>query len=115
MSVVDLFQSERPTPRQQPNRFEDIWKLWPNKSKKPLARAKYEAILEGLKTRTLDRDSGNYVEIELKATEDEIIAGIKAYLASQVDRNTYKLKDGGRFIPHLATFLNGGRYEDMPS
>lgn len=112
MSVTNLF----PTPKTDTlTRFEELWKLWPVKAKKPLARAKYEAILRGCKTRTLDKDSGGYIEIELQATEDQIMAGIKAYLASQVDKNTYKLKDGGRYIPHLATFLNGGRYEDMPS
>lgn len=109
MTVTQLFQSP-----QTANRFDEVFKLWPNKAKKPLARAKYEAILRGTyRTKTLDRDSGTYVDIELNATEDRIIEGIKAYLASQVDKNTYRLKDNGKFIPHLATFLNGGRYEDL--
>lgn len=109
MTVTQLFQSP-----QTANRFDEVFKLWPNKAKKPLARAKYEAILRGTyRTKTLDRDSGTYVDIELNATEDRIIEGIKAYLASQVDKNTYRLKDGGKYIPHLATFLNGGRFEDL--
>lgn len=107
--VVSLF----PEPEKAVSRFEEVWKLWPVKAKKPLAKAKYEALVKGrFKTRTLDKDSGSYVEIEIETTENEIVAGIKAYLASQVDKNTYKLKDGGKYIPHLATFLNGGRFLD---
>lgn len=101
-----------PEPEPAGNRFEEVWKLWPVKSKKPLARARYMAALAGFKTRTLDKDSGTYVDLELKATEDEIVAGIKAYLRSQIDKN-FKLKDDGRFIPHLATFLNQGRWSDL--
>lgn len=92
--------------------FEAVWKLWPNKAKKLVARAKYAAILKGgFRTRTLDKDSGQYVDIELGATPEDILAGVKAYVSSQIDRN-YRLKDDGRFIPHLATWLNQGRWED---
>lgn len=93
--------------------FEEVWRLWPTKAKKPLARAKFLAICNGCTTRTIDRDSGQYMDIELQSEPEEILAGIKAYLKSQVDKNTYKLKDDGKFIPHLSTFLNGGRYEDF--
>jgi hypothetical protein len=93
--------------------FEAVWASWPNKAKKPIARAKYEAIINGgLKTRTLDKDSGTYVELELHASPEQILAGVKAYLSTQFDKNTYRFKDDGKFIPHLATFLNGGRWED---
>lgn len=93
--------------------FEEVWKLWPNKAKKPLARAKFIAICNGCKTRTMDRDSGQYMEIELQSDPQEIIDGCKAYLSSQIDKRTFKMKDDGKFIPHLSTFLNGGRYEDF--
>lgn len=95
-----------------PTRFEEIWKYWPRKEGKPLAKAKYAAIVKGgFKTRTLDKDSNSFVEIELAATEDEIIRGSKAYLDSQFDKSTYRYKDGGKFIPHYATFLNRGGWE----
>lgn len=95
-------------------RFEELWKLWPNKAKKVVARAKYDAILKGrYTTRTLDKDSGQYVEIELTATEEQILAGARAYVDSQIDKRTFRLKDEGRFIPHLSTWLNGGRWEDF--
>lgn len=95
------------------SQFEELWKLWPNKSKKPIARAKYEAIVKGgYITRTLDKDSGQYIELELSATPEQIVAGARAYVDSQIDKRTYRLFDDGRFIPHLATWLNGGRWED---
>lgn len=115
--VIDLFQAhEKPTTQPSPEidmAFEELWKLWPNKSKKPLAKAKFRAICAGpFKTRTLDKDSGQFVEIEVEGSAADILKGCKAYLASQVDKNTYRLKDDGRFIPMLCTFLNGGRFGD---
>lgn len=107
MTIQHLF----PTQAQQPNKFETLWRSWPRKEKKPLARAKYAAILVGLRTKTLDRDSGTFVEIELHATEDEIISGAKAYINDHIDKNTYKLKDGGKFIPYLCHWLNQGGWE----
>ncbi len=108
MSVHQLFEEPKPQ-----SRFEEIWKLWPNKSKKPLAKAKYHAVIHGrFKTRTFDKDSNSYVDIELEASELEVVTGIQAYLKAQVDKNTYRLKDEGKYIPHLATFLNGGRWTD---
>lgn len=96
-----------------PSQFEELWALWPNKAKKVLAKAKYEAVIRGgFKTRTLDRDSGQYVDIELSADEAAVIAGAKAYVASQIDKRTYRFKDDGKYIPHLATWLNQGRWED---
>lgn len=109
-NVLHLFAE--PTAVAEPSRFEEIWKFWPRKEGKPLAKAKYAAIVKGgFKTRTLDKDSGQFVEIELSASEEEIIRGSKAYLDSQFDKSTYRYKDGGKFIPHFATFLNKGGWE----
>lgn len=100
-------------PAVAPAPFEELWKLWPNKARKPIARAKYEAIIKGhYVTRTLDKDSGSYIELELTATAEQILAGARAYINSQIDKRTYRFFDDGRFIPHLATWLNGGRWED---
>lgn len=97
--------------RPEQDRFGEFWQLYPRKVGKPLARAKWNAITgDGLKTRTLDKDSGTYVEIELRATPDEIIDGVKAYRAQQFIG--FKLKDDGKFICHPATWLNQGRWED---
>jgi len=86
--------------------------MWPRKDGKVLAKARYEAILKGCKTRTLEKDSGTYMSIELEATEDQIINAAKAYLSSQIDMKTFKMKDEGKYIPHLNTWLNKGKFLD---
>ena len=97
----------------EPDRFDDFWREYPKKVGKPLARTKFLAIINGgIRTRTLDKDSGQYVEIELSATAEEIIAGAKRYVDSQIDRNTYRLKDGGKYIPDPSRWLNSGRWMD---
>jgi len=93
--------------------FDAVWALWPNKVNKAIARAKYQSILKGCTMRSLDKSSGQFVELSLRATHEQIIAGVKAYVASQLDRNTYRLKDEGRFIPHLATWLGRGGWMDF--
>lgn len=100
-----------PIVNQQQDRFEEFWKLYPRKIGKPLARAKWDAITNGgLKTRTLDKDSGSYVEIELQASPERIIASAQKFRDAQFEG--FKLKDDGKFICHPATWLNQGRFED---
>lgn len=115
-AVVPLFPDldpPKPNTKIAATRFEEAWKIWPVKAGKLIAKAKYEAVIKGCSSRTLEKDSGMFINLELKATEDEVIDGIKKYLASQVDKNTYRLKDEGKYIPHLATFLNRGRWADF--
>lgn len=101
-------------PRTETATFDDFWRAFPKRVGKPLAKAKWDAITgDGLKTRTLDKDSGTYVEIELKATADEIVAGAKKYSATQIDRQTYRLKDDGKYTCQPATWLNQGRWMDL--
>ena len=96
--------------------FEDFWRECPKKVGKPLAEAKWRAITTtGLVTRTLDRDSGTYVEIELRATPEELIEGMKRYYKSLCYNETgltWKLKVDKQYILHPATFLNQGRWLD---
>ncbi len=109
-NVLRLF----PEPVAAPSRFNELWTLWPRKDGKAIARAKFDGITKGrFQTKTLDKSSGQFFDMELSATADEIIAGATAYLKSQVDTNTYKLKDGGKFIPHLSTWLGAGRWMDF--
>lgn len=109
-NVQMLFAASSEAPQ---SRFDECWSRWPNKAKKPLARARYEALLKGpFKTRTLDKDSGTYVEIELIATEDQILAGVKAYIDSQIDRKTFRMRDDGKYIPMFSVWLNQGRWQD---
>ena len=113
MSNVQYLFAE-PTPVAAPSRFEELWKSWGRKDGKAIARAKYEAIVKGgFRTRTLDKSSGDFVPMELTATADQIIAGAKAYMAAQIDRNTYRLKDDGKYIPWLQTWLGRGGWMDF--
>lgn len=112
-NVLRLFPDETPAAAPKGD-FEAVWKAWPRKDGKAIARSKYEAILRGgFKTRTLDKSSGQFIEMELSASPDQIAAGVKAYVNSQIDRNTYRFKDDGKFIPHLATWLGRAGWEDF--
>lgn len=109
-NVLKLFTE--PTPEVQ-SRFEEFWAVYPKRVGKPLAKAKFDAIVKGgFRTKTMDKDSGSYIEIELDATAQEIIDGTKRYVSSLIDRNTFKRKIEDKFIPHAATFLNQGRWMD---
>lgn len=106
MTVVQMI-------RPQEDRFEEFWKAFPKRVGKPIAKAKWDAITgSGLKTRTLDKDSGTYIEIELHATPEELIAGAKNYYERNRKIGGYGFKDEGKFLLHPATFLNQGRWLD---
>lgn len=116
-NVIDLFQApQQSTPQPSPEidrAFEEFWKWFPRKTGKPLAKAKFrEIVTKGLKTRTLDKDSGTYVDIELTATAEEIIDGVKRYASNLVDKNTFKRKVEDKYLPHPATWINQGRWMD---
>jgi hypothetical protein len=93
--------------------FDEFWELCIKKLDKPLAKAKWDAITsdEGMATKMLDRDSGQFVPVHLKATPEELIEGMQRYRRAQVDSN-FKLKDGGKFICGPAVWLNRGRWMD---
>jgi hypothetical protein len=97
------------------DRFDEFWDSYPKRVGKPIARAKWNAITgEGLKTRTLDKDSNSYIEIELRATPEELIAGAKRYYQRNRRPGTaqFGFKDDGKFLCHPATWLNQGRWMD---
>jgi hypothetical protein len=51
-NVVRLFDDE---PSVAPGRFDELWKLWPRKDGKAVARAMYAGIVRGrFQTKTLD-------------------------------------------------------------
>lgn len=93
--------------------FEQFWQAYPKHVGKPLAKAKWDKITNGgLTTRTLDKDSGTYVTLKLQATAEVIIEGAKRCRAHFTDKQTYKLKDDGRYIKNPASWLNQGCWED---
>ena len=103
--------------RPEAGTFDEFW-LWypkPRRVGRALAKAKWDAITNGgLNTRTLDKDSGQYVAIELQATPTEIIEGVKRYDKLMQDPGapvgTYK--DGGKYVMHPSTWLNRGAWMD---
>jgi hypothetical protein len=105
-------------PKPEANSFEEFWLAYPYPRRvgKALAKAKWDAITgDGLHTRTLDRDSGQYVNIELKADPAEIIAGLRKYDERVRKKGTgeYGYEDDGKFICHPSVFLNQGRWMDF--
>lgn len=102
-------------PQLDPDTFEAFWRAYPRKVGKPLAQAKWEAITNGgLRTRTLDKDSGQYVEITLQASAAEILEAAKRYDARNRKKGIgeFGYVDDGKFICHPATWLNQGRFYD---
>lgn len=83
---------EAPAPRKveapvQPDPFDVFWLAYPRKVGKDDARKKHALALQrGVKP-------------------EEILAGLK--------RTRFDTREGGRFIPHPATWLNQGRWQDQ--
>ena len=95
--------------------FEAFWALVPSERKrgKAMCRALFNQITRpgGRSTRTLMRDSGQYVELHLEASPREIIDGWRRYIVGQIDKNNgFRLRDGGKYTLLPATFLNRGEW-----
>ena len=89
--------------------FEDFWERFPpsRRGSKPIAQAKWNAITNGgLNTKTKDNDSGEFVEVFLQATPEEILDGLKEYIKQRTDAETYKVET--KFFALASTFLNRG-------
>lgn len=67
--------------------FEKVWKIYPNKKNKQKAQEKFLKLKPEI------------LELILKAIPEHV-------------KQEAWVKDGGRFIPHLITWLNGNRWED---
>ena len=101
-----------PLDKPEPNAdFATFWKLCPLKVGRLIAEAKFRAIISpnGLSTRILDRSTGEYVPVHIKATAQTLIEAMRAYRQSRIDPVTYDVKP---FTLHPATWLNGGRWLD---
>lgn len=92
--------------------FEEFWKYYPRKVGKAIARKKFEIITTyGMRTRTIDRDSGLFIELTHKASPEEIVEGAKRYTKNLLGPD-YKWKIEEKFIPYPSTWLNRGGWED---
>lgn len=103
--------------------FDDLWNAVPPERRidKALCRAKFAAITseQGLHTKNLDRDSGLFVAVHLKATPEELLKGWIRYIGEHATTETkwgpagkMKLKEGGKYVRHLSTWLNRGGWDE---
>lgn len=116
-NVMPLFPIHEPESMVVESRFDDFWKAYPfpRRQGKAMAKAKFDQITNGgMTTRTLDRDSGMYVELTLQDSPENVIKGVLAYAESHKNTGSgaFGYKDGGKFIMHPSTFLNRGAWMD---
>lgn len=79
-----------PTPRgEATDRFEEFWKAYPRKTAKSAAKRAW---------------------VRLRVS-DELLKSMLSAIAQQRLSEQWS-KNGGQFIPHPATWLNGGRWQD---
>ena len=106
MTVHRIFDTPQPASAD----FQAFWAECPLKVGRLIAETKFRAITgSGLSTRTLDKSTGEYVQIFVKATAVELIAAMRAYRKSRIDPITYDVKP---YTLHPATWLNSGRWLD---
>ena len=110
MSVVSI------TPKPELSAFDLFWKASPKRSDKVLTRRLFDALTspEGLRTKVLNRDSGQYMEVSYSQVDPEVlVSAMKRYANTQINKDTYDLIDGGRWTCTPAVFLNRGRWLDF--
>ena len=94
--------------------FDEFWDACPKRVGKSKCRVLFNAITQpgGTTTQSLNRDSGQYMILQLEATPAQLIEAMKAYRKTQyvVVNEKYKLSD---YCLHPLTFLNSGRFEDF--
>ena len=109
-------------PMKEPT-FDDFWNEVPPEKRidKAMCRAKFEMITgpAGMRTRNLDKDSGEYISVHLQAAPSQIIKGWRRYLQEMATPDTkwgptnkMKFKDGGLYVRRPATFLNRGGWDE---
>lgn len=83
--------------------FDIFWKAFPRKVGKSLCRAKFEVIT----TVGMDIKIDGH-RINLRASPEDVIRAAKAYATVTWDEDIET-----QFMPHPATWLNQGRFEDV--
>ena len=83
--------------------FDEFWTAFPRKVGKALCRSKFAKLTGPGLSVCVDGE-----KLTLTYTAEELIKAAKAYSVSpEVDETEL------RFLPHPATWLNQGRFEDM--
>ena len=102
-------------PLHQPATFDDWWDIMPVelRQKRPVCESKWNDITgDGLETRTLDKDSGTYVSLFLKATPEEIIEGTRVWKKRLRMNPDFSYHESIQYEPRAPQFLNQGRWMD---
>ncbi len=91
------------------DQFDEFWRIFPHcgtRSKRIMAKAKWDEITKfGLNANIRDSE-GNSMRVDLKASPAEIILGAKAY--------TMSLTDNDRpYVPGAQVWLTHGRWADF--
>lgn len=96
--------------------FEDWWERQLHKIGKPLCKVKWDAITspEGYRTKMLDKTTGEYVSIHLKATPDELLEAQIRQNRAFYDRHGYGEKASAekQFLRRPQQWLNQGGWMD---
>ena len=105
MNVVQL----KPEPA-----FDDWWQLQHHKIGKVICQAKWNAITseEGYHTRTLDKSTGEYFDIHLKASPQEIIEGQKRQNRAFYETHGYGKCEEQKYLRRPQQWLNQGGWLD---
>ena len=83
--------------------FDEFWRAFPRKVGKALCRSKFKKLIGAGLSVSVDGE-----KLVLTYTADELIKAAKAYAVSDEVGETEL-----RFLPHPATWLNQGRFEDI--
>jgi len=89
--------------------FEDWWERQIHKTGKAICQMKWNAITseEGYRTKMLDKSTGDYVEVHLKATPEEIFEGQK-----RQNKEFFKSGEDRKFLRRPQQWLNQGGWMD---
>ena len=95
--------------------FEDWWDIQHHKLCKPICKAKWDAITspEGYHTRMMDKSTGQYISVHLKATPEEILEGQKRQNRAFYEEHGYsENRDAKKYIRRPQQWLNQGGWMD---
>ena len=108
----DLFHLSQPEP--EPALFDEWWSLQFHKTEKPLCKVKFDAITSprGYHTRMMDKTTGEYVEIHLQATPEEILEAQKRQNKAFFERHGYANEHEKQFMRRPKQWLNQGGWLD---
>lgn len=105
MNIVQL----KPQPT-----FDDWWERQMHKVGKVICQIKWDAITseEGYHTRMMDKSTGEYIDVHLKASPQEIIEGQKRQNKEFYEVNGFKNKEAKNFVRRPQQWLNQGGWLD---